>query len=164
MTNAARLAAEEIVAKMRAQYNGPHRIVQVQEDAFPHLDLGAYAGFRSALEKRGYRLLAVVSVPPSIDRQFFPYGTPVATLLSHHLRRIGEISGTDAQVRSLFMASYDDVLQMDQRQKALKDGYRASRQWVTRDELRNMAHGKDKLADAVYEEVQKLVAAERKAG
>jgi hypothetical protein len=62
MTSAARQAAERIVAKMRAQYSGPHTIVRVKEEAFPHLDLEAYASFQSDLEKSGYRLIADVEL------------------------------------------------------------------------------------------------------
>jgi hypothetical protein len=92
-----------------------------------------------------------------------PYGTPTARLLSHHLVRIREITESDAQLRPLFMASYDDLFDMDSRQKALKNAYRASRQWVTQSELHSMARGNEELADAVYAEVQKILATERNA-
>jgi hypothetical protein len=255
MTSPLRKTAQDLLARMRNQYAGPHTVAPAQEADFRHLDLNAYAGFQSDMDKLGFKPLgdvelldisqasrthaartmirgmlsgdghvaaayfqyksllshqlrllltglwhcrlitapaafiqgmktrhsielstefsdgrflytmnsdqsSVISVPPSIERWFFA-GCPVATLLAHHLARVQEILSEDADVRPVAMTSVDDVLQMQARQKALKDSHRVAVQWITREELLDMAKGNQALADALYLEVQKVLANER---
>lgn len=254
MTSPLRIAAQDLLARMRNTYGAPHTVVPVQEADFPHLDLSAYAGFQSDLGKLGFKPLgdveildisqayktfaartmirgmlsgdghvsaayfqhksllshqlrllltglwhcrfiaapaafirgmktrhsielttefsdgrvlntmnldqsSVISVPPSIERWFFA-GCPIAQLLAHHLARVREILDEHPDVRPVFMASLDDVLQMQARQKALKDSHRVAVQWITREELLDMTKGNQALADAMYFEVQKVLANE----
>jgi hypothetical protein len=104
---------------------------------------------------------SAMSVPPSIERWFLPDGTPAATCLSRHLARLREIVDEDGRVQPLIMRSADDVLNMQARQKALKIRHRAAVQWITREELFDMSRGNQELADALYVEVQKILAKEQ---
>lgn len=104
---------------------------------------------------------SAISMPPSIETCFLPAGTPAATLLAQHQARRKEILAEDAPCRPVFMASKEDVLAMTQRRKALANSHRASIGWITRDELLDMAGGNERLADTMFEEVQKVLTKEQ---
>jgi len=256
MISPLRQAAADILQTMRRQYSGPHVIVPAQEADFPHLDLSAYAGFRSELGQHGFRYIgdielrdvsqvhdkkmartmiramlsddgrisagyyqiralfwrqlllllaglanlrlvtaplasvralktrhcidfstefsdgrhlittnaeasAILEMPPSIEKQHFPYGTPAAALLSRHRARLDEIVQQHAGVQPRVMASTDDLVQKVQREKAIKDSYRAALQWITQEELRKMSRGDHAWADAIFAEVRNILAGER---
>ena len=96
--------------------------------------------------------------PLTIDMAIHPYGTPLDVLLEDHHRRLRsrleEPPGRSVRV----ITSPEEERQMGLRLHALKNEYRAAVGWVTRAELRAMSTDA-LLADEIYDEIQKLLAA-----
>jgi hypothetical protein len=99
---------------------------------------------------------AAISLPNSVDAKFFTYQTPLAEVRTAHEARLA------AAVRRVGasptkMSSNEDVRAMQARLKQVKDAHRLASNWITRKELVTLAGGDTELADAVFEEVQKLL-------
>jgi hypothetical protein len=97
-----------------------------------------------------------MSLPSSVDAKFFGYDTTLAEVRSAHearlaaaVRRVG-VSATK-------MSSDEDARAMQARLKQVKDAHRLASNWITRNELVTLAGGNTELADAVFEEIQKLL-------
>lgn len=97
----------------------------------------------------------MMSSPPSIESNFFPYGTPTTVLLERHMKRLLEISKENPPI---ILQSLDDILQMQKRQSMLKIAYRSSVQWVTQQEMLDMSGGNTNMAEEVFSEIQKIIA------
>jgi hypothetical protein len=97
---------------------------------------------------------APMSNPPSIDDVFFPYGTAVGLLLKAHERRLQARLQQDPRVSVVTHHNLDDVKQMMLRLQAQKNAYRATLQWVSRDEMRALSTNTNQ-ADEVFAEVQR---------
>ncbi len=106
---------------------------------------------------------ALLSQPPAIRSDFHAFDTPLPVLLDRHRAELARTLHGGAR-RALQVRSDEDLLSMEKRMAAAKIAWRESVNWVTRDELRAMAGGNNDFADAVYEEVRRLVAAERAGG
>lgn len=104
---------------------------------------------------------SMMSGPSSIENQFFAFGTAISTLLDAHRTRLAEIVDTPGGPKPLAIRSLDDLLRMQKRQSAHKVAHRAACQWVTQDELHQYTQGNTELAEALYAEVKKLLAADR---
>jgi hypothetical protein len=100
---------------------------------------------------------SVISGPPTIESNYFPYGTPPSVLLQAHRTRVEETLGAKTQVKPVVVATLADLLQMLKRQGTQKAAYRATAQWITKAELQGMTEGRPEIADAVFSEVQKLL-------
>jgi hypothetical protein len=103
---------------------------------------------------------AMLSGPKSIVRHFFPYGTPTAVLIEHHLARVQEITGGDPG-KAVAMRTFDDVLEMQKRQNLMKVAHRRSIEWLTQSEMLAMSGSSPETGEAVFAEVQRLLAEER---
>lgn len=97
----------------------------------------------------------MMSGPPTIENNFFPYGTSINALLSCHMKRLLEIAKESPPIR---LQSLDDILQMQKRQSMLKIAYRSSMQWVTQEEMLKLSGGSPELAVDVFSEIQKIIA------
>jgi hypothetical protein len=103
-----------------------------------------------------------IGLPKAVDSKFFPYGTPLDEVrASHEARLKAAIKRTGAT--PTIMTTIDDVFAMGARLKECKNAYRAASNWVTQSELRAAAHGDTALADAIFKEIQVLLAEERNA-
>jgi hypothetical protein len=102
-----------------------------------------------------------VSMPPTIERVFFPYGTPPSVVYSAHAKRLADVLGGSHVPKPVVIESLADLLQMQKRQNAQKIAHRAAMQWVTKSELEGLSNGNQAIADAVFEEVQKLLEQEQ---
>jgi hypothetical protein len=102
-----------------------------------------------------------VSMPLSIQRVFFPYGTPPSVVYSAHAKRLADMVDGSQGPKPVVIESLTDLLQMQKRQNAQKIAHRAAVQWVTKSELEGMSNGNPDVADAVFEEVQKLLEREQ---
>jgi hypothetical protein len=99
---------------------------------------------------------AAMSLPSAIDTKYFDYATPITVLRTAHEQRL---ASAVRRIRrsATTMSSKDDVLAMQARLKQVKDAHRLASNWITRNELLNFSDGNAEVADAVYEEVQKLL-------
>lgn len=104
-----------------------------------------------------------LSGPLSIESHFFPYGTPISSLLEVHQKRLNEILSSNEGRKPIAMRTLTDILQSGQRLKSLKNAHRAASQWITKEELQKMSGGNPELANEVYAEIQKLLAQEQAA-
>jgi hypothetical protein len=102
---------------------------------------------------------ASISRPGTIDAQFFPYNTPVEQVRVAHESRlasaIGRTGATPTRVSTM-----EELRAVQARVKRQKDAHRAASNWITQEELLSFADGNTSVADAVFEEVQKLLAEE----
>jgi hypothetical protein len=103
----------------------------------------------------------ILSGPPTIESSFFPFGTPISFLLQTHQNRLNEILSNKDEPKPIVIHTLSEMLEMQKRQNDQKIAHRAASQWVTKGELQNMSSGNPELADAVFEEVQELLAQER---
>jgi hypothetical protein len=99
----------------------------------------------------------LISVPASIERQFFDYGTSFSLLLDAHNKRLDELLQSRSGVKPITLSSLSDLLQMQKRQQLQKVAHRATVQWVTKAEIQGMSSSNPKLGDEVFSEVQKLL-------
>lgn len=97
-----------------------------------------------------------ISGPPTIESKFFAFGTPVDVVLDAHRARLAEILRDGGGVEPVRMSTTSELLKMYERQSTQKSAYRASVQWVTKDELHKMSSN-PAVADAVFEEVLNLL-------
>jgi hypothetical protein len=103
-----------------------------------------------------------IGLPKVFDSRFFPYGTPLDEVrASHEARLNAAIKRTGATPTT--MTTIEDVLAMGARSRECKNAHRAASNWVTQSELRAAAHGNTALADAIYNEIQAILAEERNA-
>lgn len=103
---------------------------------------------------------ASISLPPTIDSQFHPYGTLPAVLALQHTRRLRAALAAQAGLQARAIRTPDDLMKMQLRLKQQKDAHRATVSWVTQSELKQMSSGNPKLAEAIYSEVQRQLQAE----
>jgi hypothetical protein len=106
-------------------------------------------------------LAAMITQPPSIERILLPDTQSPDVLLNAQARRLQQLAAAGGR-KPFPIRSSEDLLRMHKRMSALKVAYRAEQNWVTRDELRAMSAGNEALADAIYAELEQLVAAERR--
>jgi hypothetical protein len=92
-----RAYAEKLVAKMKALHSKPPTIVPARESEFTHLDLDAYARYRTALEAKGYRFLDDIEV---LDISNAPDTVVERTMIRTMLSADGTIGAGHYQMRS----------------------------------------------------------------
>lgn len=100
---------------------------------------------------------AAMSLPASVDAKFFGYETSLTALRAAHEARLAAAVGRTGASPTR-MSSKEDVVAMQARLKRLKDAHRATSNWITHEELLALSGGNIALADAIFEEVQKLLA------
>lgn len=105
---------------------------------------------------------AMLSQPPDLGNRYFPYGTPTGELLDVHYQRLVEVL-KGGGVKPLFVATIDDMYGMQNRQAAIKSAFRASMQWVTREDLHKLSGGNAQQTDDIYAELVKARSGERDA-
>jgi hypothetical protein len=97
------------------------------------------------------------SLPESVDAKFFPYGTPIEVVRAAHEARLeATIQRTGSRPTS--MTTIEDVFALETRLKQCKNAHRAASNWVTQNELRAASGGNTALADAIFKEVQTVLA------
>jgi hypothetical protein len=99
----------------------------------------------------------VIGLPKSIDSKFFPYGTSVDEVRAAHearLRAAIQRTGTTPTI----MTTIEDVFAMQTRLANAKNAHRAAMNWVTQKEVRAVAGGDTALADAIFKEIQTILA------
>jgi len=99
----------------------------------------------------------LLSLPPSIDTVFMPYGTPPQELLDAHRARVRLKLQNQPQCRAIVVTDLAGVREQQHRMSGQKNAYRAAQQWISKAELNAMT-GNRELADAVFEEMRKLQA------
>ncbi len=97
---------------------------------------------------------AMMTSPPTIDNLFFPYRTNFQDLVTAHEARITSIAAGGSIVR---MRTYEDTIAMSRRQKRQKDAYRASIDWISREELLGMGDGRLDVSEALFKEIRSLL-------
>ncbi len=97
---------------------------------------------------------AMMTAPPTIAHLFFPYQTPYQDIISAHKSRIASLAQGDTFVR---LRTFDETVSMSRRQKRQKDAYRASLDWISRDEMIAMGDGRIDVSEALFNEVQALL-------
>lgn len=97
---------------------------------------------------------AMMTSPPTIENLFFPYDTEFQELVTAHGVRISSMSegGSFVHVRS-----YDDTIAMSRRLKLQKNAYRASIDWISKDEIIAMGDERPGGAEALFNEIQALL-------
>jgi hypothetical protein len=98
-----------------------------------------------------------LSSPPSIDVKFFAYGTARSVLLEAHRQRVQAKLTAGSGCRASAAHDLTGVLARQRRLSQKKNAYRAAQDWISKAELNVMAKNRE-LADAVYAEIQKLLA------
>lgn len=99
----------------------------------------------------------LLSLPASVQSEFFPYGTGVAFLLQRHREKLAAALAATPGVRAVPVRTQADLLATQARLKQKKDAHRAALNWVSREEMQRFA-GNRELAEAVYAEVQRQLA------
>jgi hypothetical protein len=98
-----------------------------------------------------------LSLPKSVDTKFFPYGSPVEEVRAAHEARLrAAIQRTGSSPTTI--TTIEDVFALETRLKECKNAHRAASNWVTQNELRAFAGGDTALADAIFKEVQIVLA------
>ena len=100
---------------------------------------------------------STISLPPTIERWCFPYGTLPSVLLATHRARIEEICKNISGKNPVTIFSLADVLDMQKRLGGLKAAYKASMNWVSQEELEKLSGGNLELANEVFAEIQRLL-------
>jgi hypothetical protein len=100
---------------------------------------------------------AAISLPNSVDAKFFEYKTPLTDVRTAHDERLA-VAVRRVGASPTKMSTTEDILAMAARLKQAKDAHRFASNWITQQELVTLAGGNTELADAVFEEVQKLLA------
>ncbi|WP_266171315.1 hypothetical protein [Dyella subtropica] len=100
-----------------------------------------------------------LSLPPSIDSEFHPYGTLPAVLASRQLQRLKARLAAAPDLHPCPVRTAEDLMQMQRRLKQQKNAYRAAVNWVTQAELEKMSPGNPQLAAVIYEEVRRQLRA-----
>ena len=103
------------------------------------------------------QLAGLISGPPTIESNYFSFGTPVSVLFDFHRKRLDEILSSGAGIKPAALSSVSEILQMQKRQSTQKAAYRAAVQWVTKEELQGISFGHTDLGNEVFSEVQKLL-------
>ncbi|MEV8521672.1 hypothetical protein ABZR86_17900 [Dyella marensis] len=95
-----------------------------------------------------------IGSPPTIDNEFHPYGTLTQVVMDRHMVRLRSRLEAEPQLRVRMLGSAEELEAQRRRMKQQKDAYRASVDWVSKEELANM--GSDpRVAAAIYEEVRR---------
>lgn len=100
-----------------------------------------------------------ISLPPTIQSEFHPYGTAPAILALQQKKRLAAWLAAHPGVRIRPVKSADELMTMQVRIKQQKDAHRTAVSWVTQGELEKMSSGNPQLAEAVYAEVQRQLQA-----
>lgn len=96
MPNTPRDAARQILDTMRGSYQAPVEVVSVSDADFAHLDLSAYASYKSWFESQSFRHMADLEFPaPSRDSNSFF----AATMIRAHLSADGTIGTNYYQMK-----------------------------------------------------------------
>lgn len=99
-----------------------------------------------------------LGLPPTIDTEFHPYGTLTQVVMDRHMLRLRSRLEAEPQLRVKLLRSAQELEEQRRRMKQQKDAYRASVDWVSKEELANM--GSDAgVAAAIYEEVRRQLGA-----
>ncbi|MEZ4648052.1 MAG: hypothetical protein R3E97_04555 [Candidatus Eisenbacteria bacterium] len=94
--------------------------------------------------------------PPFVDRQCFPGGTPIATLVSAHEERVEEAGGAASGLEPV--SSLDDSIALMRRYTKQVSEYRKSIGYLTKSELQAMVSdpGEEAAANIVWAEFQRI--------
>jgi|SRR3954471_17815773 hypothetical protein len=103
-----------------------------------------------------------ITLPKSIDGKFFPFGTPLDEVRAAHEARLGAAIRRSGATPTK-MTTSADAFAMETRLKECKNAHRAASNWVTQNELRAVSHGNTAIADAIFKEVQSVLAESKKA-
>lgn len=98
-----------------------------------------------------------IGMPASLDRKFFPHGTPLAVLLAEHQARLAAAVQKRGGQAPLPVRGVGELLVHADREGQIKSAHRAAIGWVTREELLKLSGNKPELADAIYAEVRALL-------
>jgi hypothetical protein len=96
MPNAPHDAARQILNTMRGHYQAPVEVVSASEVDFAHLDLSAYASFRSWFESQSFRHMADLELP-ALSRN--PNTFFAATMIRTYLAADGTIGADYYQMK-----------------------------------------------------------------
>lgn len=97
---------------------------------------------------------AMMSLPASIQAEFFPYGTGVAQLLQRHKDKLAAALQATPGLCPVPVRTQADLMACNARLKQKKDAHRAALNWVSREEMARFSSNPE-LAEAVYAEVQR---------
>lgn len=97
---------------------------------------------------------AMMASPPTIENLFLPYDTEFQDLVTAHEARISSMSEGRSIVH---MRSYDDTIAMSRRQKLQKNAYRASIDWISKDEMIAIGDERPGHSEALFNEIQALL-------
>ncbi len=97
-----------------------------------------------------------ISNPPSVETHYLPFATPASAMLQFHKQQLEEKLKNNAAISPGTMSSLPDILAMQKRQRDQKTAYRATVQWITQSELQTMSGGNPDLANAIFNDIQKL--------
>jgi len=98
-----------------------------------------------------------IGMPASLDRKFFPYGTPLSVLLAEHQARLAAAAQRRGGQAPVPVRGVGELLVHADRESQIKSAHRAAIGWVTREELLKLSGNKPQLADAIYAEVRALL-------
>lgn len=93
---------------------------------------------------------------PKLFRNFQPRGTPIERLCESHQGVIERVA-IEADVKPIPNAALEDILEFENRQMALQREYLESVGWVTKDYLLKQSGGNSKLAESLFDEIQKIL-------
>lgn len=94
--------------------------------------------------------------PPSIETEYFAYGTPMKQLLQRHNERLSNKFKNNAEVSATKITSAEDLMAMQARQQAQKKQTRIAVGLISLQELEKMA-GNAELARVIHEEIQTIL-------
>jgi hypothetical protein len=97
---------------------------------------------------------------PRLYRNFQPREMPVDNLYQSHLDIVERVA-REARVKPMPNVTLDDILGFENRQIALQHEHLASIGWVTKDYLLKQSGGNQKVAEALYEEIQNILREEQ---
>lgn len=97
-----------------------------------------------------------ISNPPTVETHYLPYATPASAMLQFHQQQLEETLKKHATISPKPMSGLQDILAMQKRQRDQKTAYRATVQWITQSELQKMSGGNPELANAIFNDIQKL--------
>lgn len=97
----------------------------------------------------------MIGSPKQLQQYFLPYQTKAKVLFEEHRQHLAESGRSKQQI--LLVAGKDQFLAMQDRQQALKNAHRKAVNWVTREELLEMAGGNASISNAIFEEIQRIL-------
>lgn len=98
----------------------------------------------------------LLSCPPSIDALRFPYNTNILYVLESHRARLAKSLNMSKAKNVRPAHTAEECRETQNRLTQQINAHRAALSWITKTELTNIA-GQPKLANKVFEEIQKLL-------